>query len=205
MGGGASGKGGVADASLNVVPFIDLLACTICFLLVSAVWTQMSKIDVDQALPKASKTPPKDPPKPEPKINLAITPTGYLVNLWNADKMATPKPDLVQPKRIPTNGEFKMCRGKGTLADCKGTVEVFKKYDRAKLQETLSGLMKDAGMGDKVKVMVAATDKVQYVHLIGTLDTILKACDPASPKTCLKGPSVGDINLLRAEGFSTFE
>ena len=205
MGGGASGKGGVADASLNVVPFIDLLACTICFLLVSAVWTQMSKIDVDQALPKASKTPPKDPPKPEPKINLAITPTGYLVNLWNADKMATPKPDLVQPKRIPTNGEFKLCRGKGNLADCKGTVETFKKYDRAKLQETLSGLMKDAGMGDKVKVMVAATDKVQYVHLIGTLDTILKACDPASPKTCLKGPSVGDINLLRAEGFSTFE
>ena len=205
MGGGASGKGGVADASLNVVPFIDLLACTICFLLVSAVWTQMSKIDVDQALPKASKTPPKEPPKPEPKINLAITPTGYLVNLWNADKMTTPKPDLVQPKRIPTNGEFKMCRGKGTVSDCKGNIETFKKYDRAKLKETLEGFMKDAGLGDKVKIMVAATDKVQYMHLIGTLDTILNACDPASPKTCLKGPSVGDINLLRAEGFTTFE
>lgn len=205
MGGGSSGGGGVADANLNVVPFIDLLACTICFLLVSAVWTQMSRMDVDQALPKASKTPPKEQPKPEPKINIAITPTGYLVNLWNADKMTTPKPDLVTPKKIPTIGEFKLCRGKGGAADCRGNLEVFKRYDRAKLKETLEGFMKDAALGDKVKVMVAANDKVQYLHLIGTLDTILASCQDPAKKECLRNPSVGDINLLRAEGFTAFD
>jgi hypothetical protein len=206
MGGGSSGKGGVADATLNVVPFIDLLACTICFLLVSAVWTQMSKIDVDQALPKASKTPPKEPPKPEAKINLAITPTGYLVNLFNADKIATPRPELVAPQKIATIGEFKMCRGKGSVADCRGNLESFKRYDKAKLKETLVTFMKAGGLGDKIKIMVAATDKVQYMHLIGTLDAVLNSCEvPTDKKTCLKNPSVGDINLLRAEGFTTFD
>lgn len=202
MGGGSSGKGGVADASLNVVPFIDLLACTICFLLISAVWTSMSRIDVDQALPKASKTPPKEQPKVEPKINIAVTPTGYLVNLQDADKMATPKPDLAVPKRIPTIGDFKLCRGKSGATECN---ESFKKYDRAKLREYLEQLMKDGGMGDKIKVMVSATDNIQYLHLIGTLDSVLSSCEDQAKKSCLKNPSVGDINLLRAAGFTTFD
>ncbi len=207
MGGASSGKGGVADATLNVVPFIDLLACTICFLLISAVWSSMSRIDVDQALPKASKTPPKEQPKVEPKINLAITPTGYLVNLQDADKMQpTPKPDLVAPKRIPTLGDFKLCRGKASDSGaCDGVQDTFKRYDRAKLREYLEQLMRDGGMGDKIKIMVSATDNIQYLHLIAGLDTVLAACEDKDRKSCLKNPSVGDINLLRAAGFSNFD
>ena len=34
------------DAELNLVPFIDLLVCCICFLLITAVWWQMSTIPV---------------------------------------------------------------------------------------------------------------------------------------------------------------
>lgn len=205
MGGGSSGKGGVADATLNVVPFIDLLACTICFLLISAVWSSMSRIDVDQALPKASKTPPKEQPKPEAKINIAITPTGYLINLQDADKMATPKPELALPKRLPALGDFKMCRGKGGPTDCVGSLETFKRYDRAKLRENLEQFMRDGGLGDKIKVMVSAHDNVPYMHLIATLDTVLSSCEDKDKKSCLKNPSVGDINLLRAAGFTTFD
>jgi len=51
-GGGApvpeTGKGGKKkrplDAVINVVPAIDLLACTISFLLFTAVWTQISRL-----------------------------------------------------------------------------------------------------------------------------------------------------------------
>ncbi len=202
MGGGASGKGGVADASLNVVPFIDLLVCLICFLLVSAAWTQLSRINVDQALPKASKTPPKDQDKKkDPKINIAVTNTAFLVNLWNMEE----KPELGQPKRIAAKKDFKLCRGSGGLDDCSGEVETFTGYDRAGLKEYLITLLKTAGQGGKTKVMVAAADKVKYIALIGTLDTVLHACDPDDPKVCLQSPSVGDLNLLRAEGFVSFD
>lgn len=205
MGGGSSGKGGVADANLNVVPFIDLLACLICFLLISAAWTQMARIDVDQALPKASKAPPPTPPAPEAKINIVITPNGHLVNLWNASKIANPKPELETVKKIITNGDFKLCRGKAANECTGSSAEVFKKYDYAKLKETLEGYMRDCNLEDKTKIMVAAIDSVQYVHLIRTLDVILTACKDKEGKVCLKNPSVGDVNLLRAEGFTSFD
>jgi len=53
MGGAAptpSGKGGKKplDASINLVPFIDLLSCCISFLLITAVWTQLARMDVTQ-------------------------------------------------------------------------------------------------------------------------------------------------------------
>jgi biopolymer transport protein TolR len=34
------------DAALNLVPFIDLLSCCIAFLLITAVWTTLARVDV---------------------------------------------------------------------------------------------------------------------------------------------------------------
>jgi biopolymer transport protein TolR len=53
MGGAAptpSGKGGKKslDAAINLVPFIDLLSCCISFLIITAVWTQLARMNVTQ-------------------------------------------------------------------------------------------------------------------------------------------------------------
>src|SRR6185436_17948432 len=37
------------DAEINLVPFIDLLSMCICFLLMTAVWTQLASLEVKQA------------------------------------------------------------------------------------------------------------------------------------------------------------
>jgi biopolymer transport protein TolR len=55
------------DVEINLVPFIDLLSCCICFLLISAVWTQVAKIDV-----KPAPNLPSDSPPPEEKIKLQV-------------------------------------------------------------------------------------------------------------------------------------
>ncbi|HVP65919.1 MAG TPA: biopolymer transporter ExbD [Anaeromyxobacteraceae bacterium] len=44
--GGRGKKKRPLDAVINVVPAIDLLACTISFLLFTAVWTQISRLQV---------------------------------------------------------------------------------------------------------------------------------------------------------------
>jgi biopolymer transport protein TolR len=45
--GGGRGRGRRAlDATINVVPAIDLLACTVSFLLFTAVWTQIARLQV---------------------------------------------------------------------------------------------------------------------------------------------------------------
>jgi biopolymer transport protein TolR len=44
-------KGGkkALDAQINLVPFIDLMAVTICFLIMTAVWTQIGRLQVASA------------------------------------------------------------------------------------------------------------------------------------------------------------
>ena len=48
QGGGHGKKKKSLDASINVVPAIDLLSCCIAFLLFTAVWTQISRLQVQQ-------------------------------------------------------------------------------------------------------------------------------------------------------------
>ena len=46
--GGHGKKKKALDANINVVPAIDLLSCCISFLLFTAVWTQISRLQVQQ-------------------------------------------------------------------------------------------------------------------------------------------------------------
>ena len=48
QGGGGKRKKKALDAVINVVPAIDLLSCCITFLLYTAVWTQISRLQVQQ-------------------------------------------------------------------------------------------------------------------------------------------------------------
>ena len=68
MGGAAptpSGKGGKKplDAAINLVPFIDLLSCCISFLLITAVWTQLARMDVTQKGQGAAGATDEKPPE----------------------------------------------------------------------------------------------------------------------------------------------
>jgi len=62
-----------------MVPFIDLLSVLISFLLMSAVWTQIARIEVKQSPNLPSDEPP--PEQEEEKLNLSviIKSTGYSV------------------------------------------------------------------------------------------------------------------------------
>lgn len=82
MGGAAptpSGKGGKKplDAAINLVPFIDLLSCCISFLLITAVWTQLARMDVTQKS-KAPSGAVDEPPTPSVTLTLFINKDGYI-------------------------------------------------------------------------------------------------------------------------------
>jgi biopolymer transport protein TolR len=57
---GTGGKGGrkPLDTTINLVPFIDLMAVTIVFLIMTAVWTQLGRLQVSQSGNSASEEPP---------------------------------------------------------------------------------------------------------------------------------------------------
>jgi biopolymer transport protein TolR len=77
--GGRSGSGKKAlNVDLNLVPFIDLLTCLICFLLMAAVWIQIGKISVTQS---GQGAPTEQTPEQREQLNLvvAVTPQGFLL------------------------------------------------------------------------------------------------------------------------------
>jgi len=80
--GGGGGKKSV-DFQLNLVPFIDLLSVLISFLLMTAVWTQIARIEVRQTpnMPSDDPTPEEE----EEKLNLTVVikDGGYTVSKKN--------------------------------------------------------------------------------------------------------------------------
>lgn len=72
---GNSGKGGKKplDMAVNLVPFIDLMAVTISFLIMTAVWTQIGRLQVSQAGGPSTEETPAEETKTV-QLTLAITP-----------------------------------------------------------------------------------------------------------------------------------
>lgn len=59
----SGGKGGrrSVDSEINMIPMIDLLICCISFLLITAVWSHMARMNADAQVP--------GPPNPEKELN----------------------------------------------------------------------------------------------------------------------------------------
>jgi len=80
MGGAApapTGKGGkkALDAAINLVPFIDLLSCCISFLIITAVWTQLARMNVTQKGQGAAGSENDQPPTVQ--LTVFINKDGY--------------------------------------------------------------------------------------------------------------------------------
>ena len=75
-GGAAPAKGGKksVDAAINLVPFIDLLSCCISFLIITAVWTQLARMNVTQ---KAAAQGPDIETDRTVKLTLSVNKDGY--------------------------------------------------------------------------------------------------------------------------------
>src|SRR5438876_1008025 len=95
MGGAAptpSGKGGkkALDAAINLVPFIDLLSCCLSFLLITAVWTQLARMDVTQKGQGAAGSTDEKPPENQVQLTLYVDKDGYTISKSTGETTAIP-------------------------------------------------------------------------------------------------------------------
>ncbi|MGE4131070.1 MAG: ExbD/TolR family protein [Bdellovibrionales bacterium] len=69
-----------STVDLNLVPIIDLMSVCIIFLLITAVWTQVSMIQLGSSIyAKGDDAPPKEPEKPAIVLRLDVLGDGYRV------------------------------------------------------------------------------------------------------------------------------
>jgi len=99
----SGGKGGrrSLDSEINMIPMIDLLMVTISFLLITAVWTHMARINADAQVPG----PPRpdveqEKTEPEKQLNIEMRDEDKFVLVWKqgsttVDSIDVPRKDVV--------------------------------------------------------------------------------------------------------------
>jgi len=90
VGGGGHGGKKAVDSDIPLIPFIDLLLCCVMFLLVTAVWNQLARIDANQHQP-GQQAPNDPPPEEKIKVVLQVQASGYVIASTAGDRVEVPK------------------------------------------------------------------------------------------------------------------
>ncbi len=84
--GGGRDKKRSLDAALNLVPFIDLMAVTVVFLIMTAVWTQLGRVKAASA----PQGPCENCSAPQPQLQVSLTASSLIVSLEGAQLFTAP-------------------------------------------------------------------------------------------------------------------
>ncbi|HEY3450705.1 MAG TPA: biopolymer transporter ExbD [Myxococcales bacterium] len=136
------------DTAINLVPFIDLMAVTISFLIMTAVWNQINRLTVSQSGgPSENSAPPDTKTLP---LNLLVTEKGFTISSGGSA--------LEIPK---SNGAYIYCHASGQ-----------DKIDEKCEDNTLVGALKKikADVPDQRNITVQCEDGVKYNDLVKVID-----------------------------------
>ena len=101
--GSEGGKKKATNTEINMVPFIDLLMCTIAFLLITAVWVTNSRVNADAQVPGPPSTEPLTVVPPEKVLNVHVGESDFAL-VWKQG--ATVVSEIRIPKAAQDAGEF---------------------------------------------------------------------------------------------------
>ncbi|MEO8703295.1 MAG: biopolymer transporter ExbD [Kofleriaceae bacterium] len=139
------------NVELNIVPFIDLMSCLTAFLLVTAVWVNISQLSIEPVGKTREAGPPclDNPECDKPKLSVLVEQDNIWIGVSRVnDFESVPK-----------------------LAD--GS------YDWSKVEDRLKAQKRSAFFVDDTHIEIAAnstkSSPVAYQHLIAAMDVAVKA------------------------------
>jgi biopolymer transport protein ExbD len=111
VGGGGGGKRKTLDSEINMIPMIDLLMVTISFLLITAVWTHMSRINADAQVPG----PPRpdveqEKVEPEKQLHVMMQSEEKFVLVWKQGSTTVDSIDVVRKDVLQKEGAVEVVR-----------------------------------------------------------------------------------------------
>lgn len=156
-----SGGGGrrSVDSEINMIPMIDLLMCLICFLLITAVWSTMARINANAQVP-SDKPPTEEKPKDPPKmLHVSISDEKFVL-AWKQGGTLITTPLDVDKKPIPI--------GKGEDAGVKYPDLATK----IKEEWTKNGQHRNADDKDFDQAVLHCDNTTKYKEIIAVIDAI---------------------------------
>tara|TARA_B100001248_G_C27398210_1_gene467443 strand:- start:5455 stop:5922 length:468 start_codon:yes stop_codon:yes gene_type:complete len=96
------GSGRQVNVDINIIPFIDLMSVIIIFLLITAVWTQISMIQLGSSVygKQNANTPPAPSTQQQVPLELYITSNGYIITLDKNRYTIAKKEDAYDKKTL---------------------------------------------------------------------------------------------------------
>lgn len=160
VGGGGSGGRRALSQEINMVPMIDLLMVTISFLLLTAVWTHMARMDANASVPHACSGEDCDRPIDPPKtLHVDMKDPARFVLSWR--------------KGSDTLDRFEVPRSRAAFASGKDH-EIRYPELAAKINETWRASGEHRATDDRTRdrAVLHTDDSASYSDLVAVMDAI---------------------------------
>lgn len=180
VGGGGKGKRSL-DSEINMIPMIDLLMVTISFLLITAVWSHMARINADAQVPGPPR-PEEEQTKKDPEKQLHIdmkTPDKFVLQ-WKAGANMDHQLDIPRKDVIVNQGGARVVRYPELAAKI---AEEWKTY----------GSHRDATDKARDTAILHTDNETQYTYIVGVIDAIYTPSRPVNVGT--KSENVPAFNV----------
>src|ERR1700690_4195087 len=157
---GGSGGRKSLDSEINMIPMIDLLMVTISFLLITAVWTHMSRVEADAQVPG----PPRpdveqEKVEPEKQLHVMMQSEDKFVLVWKQGQTTVDSIDVPRKDVVTQQGAVEVVRFPALAAKCETE-------GRAKGQHSNP-------TDKKLDQAILHTDnKTEFKYIIGVIDAI---------------------------------
>jgi biopolymer transport protein ExbD len=163
--GGGGGKRKSLDSEINMIPMIDLLMVTISFLLITAVWTQLARINADAQVPG----PPRpdveqEKVEPEKQLHVEMRADDHFTLIW---KQGSTTVDSIEVPRKEDD-----IKGEG------GVVTAVRFPDlAAKIESEWKSKGQHSNPTDKKldQAILHTDNKTEYINIVGVIDAIYQA------------------------------
>jgi biopolymer transport protein ExbD len=156
---GAKGARKQLDSEINMIPMIDLLMVTISFLLITAVWVHMSRIDAEAKVPGSTTTPPCEGAEctPETRLHVETKDPSKFVLVWKQGQTVVRSADV--PRESVKSGK------NGSVAFPTLATRVGEEWRSA-------GAHRDANDKSFDRAVVHASNEMPYKEVIAVMDAV---------------------------------
>ncbi len=164
----SGGKGGrrSLDSEINMIPMIDLLMVTISFLLITAVWSHMSRLNADAQVPGPPR-PDTEVQKvePEKQLHIEMRSTDKFVLIWKQAGTVISTLDVPRKDVIDKQGKVRVVR----FPDLAAKIES---------EWKTVGTHRDASDKKFDQAILHTDNETPYGAIIGVIDAVYQAHRP---------------------------
>ena len=160
VGGGGNSKRKSLDSSINMIPFIDLLMVTIAFLLITAVWSHMARLNADAQVPG----PPRpdveqEKVEPEKQLHIELRSTDKFVLIWKQGGTTVNSVDVERKDKIEKDGSVEVVRYPALA-------------EKIAAEWKANGQHQNATDKKLDQAILHTDNKTEYKYIIGVIDAV---------------------------------